>query len=58
MNQIVLQTLQIMLSMITSDKESITKQMKTDARKVIENLMTAVVKDSDDVFKQFSTILS
>lgn len=56
MNPIALQTLQLMLSMIATEKESITQNMKNDARKVIENIMMPILKDSEEFYKSYSEI--
>lgn len=56
MNPIVLQTLQLMLSMVTSDKEAVTAQMKKDATTVINNLMIPIVKDAMEYREQSSSI--
>lgn len=56
MNPLSLQTLQLMLSMITSDKEAITEAMRKDAIKVIKNLMVPISKDAEELFKLSSSI--
>lgn len=56
MNPLSLQTLQLMLSMITSDKEAITDAMRKDAVKVIKNLMVPISKDAEELFQLSSSI--
>lgn len=56
MNPVALQTLQIMLSMLTSDK--ISDAMKKQADKVTNNLLLVLTKDSDEYLKENSSLLS
>lgn len=56
MNPVTLETIKLMLSMITSDKEMITAAMKKDAEKVIKNLMMPILKDSEEIYKSYSEI--
>lgn len=57
MEPIILQTLQIMLGLIASDKEGITSSMRKDAAKVINNLMNPILKDSERIFKESSDLI-
>ena len=56
MNPIALQTLQLMLSILATEKEGISKEMRDNASKVIKNLMTPILKDSDEMYKAYSDI--